>query len=168
MAVRVRFPTVGANVVEGTVGAWHRREGERIAAGETLVEIITSKATFDVESPADGVLRTILAPEKSTVPVGYVLGLVGEADEALPDVRAENAEILPAFRARALDENAAAEASRKTGPRDTVRATPGARRLARAEGVDIAEIELPPGRNVIREADVKGFLDERGPPTADR
>ena len=161
MASLVRFPKVGANVVEGTVGPWVRRGGERVRAGEPLVEIITSKATFEVESPSDGILREILAPEKSAVPVGYVLALIGEADEALPDVSSENDQLLAAFRAQALQESSGPEASVGAALRVKVRATPGARRLARTEGVDIGQIVLPPDRSVVKEDDVRRFLERR-------
>ena len=136
----------------GTVGVWRRREGDPIRAGEGVVEIITSKATFDVDSPADGVLRKILAPPKSSVPVGYVLAVVGGRDEALPDVTEENERILAAFHARAAG---ADSLPADDTPPPTVRATPGARRLARELNVDLASIELPEGQTVIREQDVQ-------------
>ena len=154
MAVCVRLPRLGANVAEGTVGAWCMGEGEPVRVGEPLVEIITSKATFEIESPADGILRRILAPEKSSVPVGYVLAIVGEPDEKLPDMSSENERVMARFRAQALrvgDGGAAAsaEAVKK------LCATPGARRLARKLGVELETIVLPSGRNVIREDDVR-------------
>ncbi len=128
MAVCIRLPRLGANVVEGTVGAWRRRVGDNVRAGEPLVEIITSKATFDVESPADGVLRKVLAPEKSNVPVGYILAIVGESGEELPDVSAENKRLLAEFRAQALQVNE--KTVRDEGSFKRVRATFSWRRRA--------------------------------------
>ena len=65
--------------MDGMIGRWLKREGERVEAGEPLVEIITDKAKFDYESPASGILRKIVATEKSTVPVGYVIALFADA-----------------------------------------------------------------------------------------
>ena len=156
MAALVRFPVVGANVIEGTVGRWHRREGERVGPGEPLVEIITSKATFDVESPDDGVLRKICAPENSILPVGYILAIVGEDGEDLPDTTCENATLVEEFRAKALDaerEQSAESVGKK------IRATPGARRLARELNVDLATIP-PPTDGVLRENDVRQAIED--------
>jgi len=150
MATRVRFPKVGANVIEGAVGVWHKDEGDAISAGDPLVEIVTSKATFDVESPIEGVLRRILAPPKSVLPVGYILCVIGSTDEDLPDVGPENERLLAEFRASAR--NAAAKAS---GAKRKVRATPGARRLARELGVDLASVVASGGSGIVREADVR-------------
>jgi len=153
MATLVHSPKVGANVTEGTVGAWHKREGDPVARGEPLVEIITSKATFDVESPAEGVLRRALAPEKSALPVGYILAILGAPDEPLPDAEAENARLMAAFRAQARE-----TASGPIQP-PKVKATPGARRLAAELGLDLAAAA---GSGVIREDDVRRAAAAKG------
>ena len=150
MATRVRFPKVGANVIEGAVGVWHKAEGDAVSVGDPLVEIVTSKATFDVESPIEGVLRSILAPAKSVLPVGYILCVVGSIGEDLPDAAVENERLLAEFRASARTAAAAA-----SGAKRKVRATPGARRLAGELGVDLASVVPSGGGGVIREADVR-------------
>lgn len=153
MAELVRLPKLGANIEEGTVGAWRKQLGDAVTPGEPLVEIITSKATFDVEASAPGVLRAVLAPEKSNVPVGYVLAVVAADDEPLPDVAAENGRLLAEFRARAARQTSAGAAP--------VKATPGARRLAREKSLDLAAIPMPAGRDVLREEDVQKFITAR-------
>ena len=159
MAALVRFPVVGANIIEGTVGPWRRREGEEVRYGEPLVEIITSKATFDVESPEHGVLRKILAPEKSVLPVGYILAIVGDAQETLPDISSENAALVESFRAEAAASPQDGEEAVQAVPQK-VRATPGARRLARELNIDLATI--PPAKgSVRREDDVRRAAEER-------
>ena len=149
MAALIRFPKVGANVTEGTVGAWRMSEGESVARGQALVELITSKATFEVESDTAGILKRILAPEKSIVPVGYVLAVVGELDETMPDADAENEKVMARFRA------AATTAEGKRASASNVRATPGARRLARELGVDLGRVTPSAEGGVIKEEDVR-------------
>jgi len=152
MAALLRLPKLAANVVEGSVGLWRKNEGDPVAAGEPVVEIITSKATFDLESPVDGVLLQRYAPEKSAVPVGFILASIGQPRETAPDVTAENARILADFRAQAAAQTAAPAAA-------AVRATPGARRLAREAGVDLAAVPRAAGQDVLREEDVRAHLD---------
>ena len=152
----VRFPKLGTNITEGAVGAWRRREGDSVRKGEILVEIITSKATFEVESPAEGILSRILAPEKSNVPVGYVLAIVGGAGESEPEAEAENARLMAAFREEMAHKAAAGHAAASS-----VRATPGARRLAKEAGLRLEEVALAPDSNVLREEDVRKYLETR-------
>lgn len=161
MVTKLVFPKFDANIMDGMIGRWLKREGQRIEAGEPLVEIITDKAKFDYESPASGILRKIVATEKSTVPVGYVIALFAEADEPLPDVTAENEAALARYReAVALAKEAKTEsaAAAPAAAMEKIRATPSARRLAKEKGVALADIKLPPGKNVISEEDVTAYL----------
>lgn len=161
MVTKLVFPKFDANIMDGMIGRWLKREGERIVTGEPLVEIITDKAKFDYESPASGILRKIVATEKSTVPVGYVIALFAEADEALPDVTAENEAALARYReAVALAKEAKAQAGAAAPPSgvERIRATPSARRLAKEARINLGDIKLPPGKNVISEEDVTAYL----------
>ena len=164
MVTKLVFPKFDANIMDGMIGRWLKREGERIEAGEPLVEIITDKAKFDYESPASGILRKIIAIEKSTVPVGYVIALFADADEPLPDVTAENEAALARYReavAMAKETKAHAAAAAPPGGAERIRATPSARRLAKEAGINLADIKLPPGKNVITEEDVNAAKDKR-------
>ena len=53
---------------DGKVLRWLVSDGDAVEKGDVLVEIETDKATIEVESPADGILR-ILAEEGAIVPV---------------------------------------------------------------------------------------------------
>jgi len=155
MAVLIRFPKVAANVEEGMVGAWRKRVGDRVARDEPLVELITDKATFELPAETDGTLLRILAEEKSTVPVNYVLGILGSPDEAVPDVTEENERLLALHRRRAAaDWRPQAGSSVAGGGVPNVRATPSARRLARELGVDLTQVVPADGR-VVRDDDVR-------------
>ena len=59
---------------EGTFGAWLKNEGDTVQPGDALCELITEKTTFPLEAEGEGILRRIVAGEKSVVPVGAVIG----------------------------------------------------------------------------------------------
>src|SRR5918998_222691 len=69
----------------GVVARWLKQAGDRVEAGEELVEIEAAKVTDVITAPVAGVLLRILVAEGETVPVRTVLALVGAPDEALPD-----------------------------------------------------------------------------------
>jgi pyruvate/2-oxoglutarate dehydrogenase complex dihydrolipoamide acyltransferase (E2) component len=63
MRVKVVMPKWGTGMNEGTVIKWLKATGDRIEAGEPLVEIETAKSTQELEAPASGTLTEILLPE---------------------------------------------------------------------------------------------------------
>lgn len=171
MVHKVCMPRVDANVDEGMVGTWFVDEGDRVEEGDRIVEIITDKATLEVESDDSGYVRSKIAPEKSVLPVGYVLALVAESrDEALPDVSDENQEVMQEYRNQMLfgDEEGEAEqasepggetaGAQPAGSTDRVRATPSARRLALKHGVDLQKVALEVN-GVIRQEDVEEMVE---------
>ena len=89
MAHAVRMPKPGQMTEECTVVAWHKQEGDAVAAGDVLFEIETDKSNMDVEAFDDGVLLKVLAPEGATVPVNAVCAWIGAAGEAVPEVADE-------------------------------------------------------------------------------
>jgi pyruvate dehydrogenase E2 component (dihydrolipoamide acetyltransferase) len=73
---RVHMPGVGEGILEGTVIRWLKREGERVEADEPLLEVSIGVMSFEVPSPATGVLLDIAVEEDETVAVGAQLAVV--------------------------------------------------------------------------------------------
>lgn len=81
---QVILPKLGLTMEEGRIVAWRKREGETVSAGEVLFEVETDKATLEVEAPASGVVRRLLAPVGELVPVTSVIALIADtANEPL-------------------------------------------------------------------------------------
>lgn len=168
MASKVVIEKVFENMEEATIGKWLKREGDYVSEGEPLVEIITEKVTFEMESPSSGILRRIVASEKSTIPVGYIIAVIGDLDEPLPDVDEENERLLRQWRGERVAIKSAAQTqttpvkvSSPAQSKQRVRATPAARRLAREHGIAIEDVAEAIGVEVISEADVHRYIEER-------
>src|SRR5438094_3304660 len=84
MPVDVRVPQLGESVVEATVGAWLKHEGEPVAAGEPLVQLETEKVNVEVAAERAGVLERIAHKEGDTVAPGDVLATLADALSASP------------------------------------------------------------------------------------
>lgn len=69
MTTKVLIPKGGMGTTEGTIAKWLKAEGDRVAAGEIIVEIETAKALEEVTAPASGVLKKILLPAGQTAEV---------------------------------------------------------------------------------------------------
>jgi pyruvate dehydrogenase E2 component (dihydrolipoamide acetyltransferase) len=83
MPTSVTLPALGESVTEGTVTRWLKQVGDNVEADEPLLEVSTDKVDTEIPSPTAGVLLEITAQEDETVEVGAVLGLIGEASEAV-------------------------------------------------------------------------------------
>jgi 2-oxoglutarate dehydrogenase E2 component (dihydrolipoamide succinyltransferase) len=78
----VTLPQLGETVTEGTITRWFKKVGDTVAADEPLFEVSTDKVDTEVPSPVAGVLVEIRVQEGDTVPVGAVIGVVGDAGAA--------------------------------------------------------------------------------------
>ena len=145
MVTNIVMPKLSLTMKEGTVGKWYKKEGDSVEKGEPVVEVVSEKATYDLEAPASGVLRKIIAEEGVDVPVNAPIGIIGAADETLPETEAS------------------AEAAEETGGESERRvlASPAAKRLAKEHGIDISAVEGSGPEGRISEEDVKRFADQR-------
>lgn len=77
--VPIVMPNQDLTVTEATVVRWLKKVGDTVKLGETIVEVETEKAIVPVESPANGILASILAAENSVVAMTESLGTVQPA-----------------------------------------------------------------------------------------
>lgn len=114
MATDVLMPRLSVAMKEGNVGKWYKKEGDAVEKGEPIVEVVSDKATYDLEAPASGVLRKILIEAGVDVPVNTVLAVITAPDERISEVASK------------VDVTSIAAEEEKR-----VLASPAARRLAR-------------------------------------
>ena len=159
MATFIAIPKLGMSMTEATVNVWKVREGDRVEAGDIVLEIETDKTEWEVEATASGFLH-ILVEEDVTAPVGRVVGLLAETEEELRGLQREPArelfttapgpvETTPA----AAPLTAAPPPNRQSGDRaGRVRISPVARKMAEEHGLDINALQGtgPEGR-IVRE-----------------
>ena len=170
MATAIRMLRLSKGQEAGRVVAWLKSVGDSVKQGEALVEVETEKSTVEVEAPHGGTLLEVIVPEDEEVPVGTILGWLGQPGEKLEegeapqpwDYSAADTEDAAADEQIPADRGPVAEAGR-----GTVRASPALRRLAAQRGIDLASLvgSGPGGR--ITKADVEAAVQARQP-TADR
>ncbi|HOS92043.1 MAG TPA: lipoyl domain-containing protein [Armatimonadota bacterium] len=61
------------------LGYWYKRAGDRVEAGDDLLDYDTDKATITLEAPCAGVLAEVLVPEDTPISPGQVLGTIEAA-----------------------------------------------------------------------------------------
>ncbi|MDI9467763.1 MAG: dihydrolipoamide acetyltransferase family protein [Bacillota bacterium] len=151
MATAISMPKMGLSMKTGTVGKWLKNEGDAVKKGEPVVEVMTEKITNKVEAPADGILLKIVAPKGTKLPVGGLMGVIGEAGE---DISA----LLAGAGAPAAAEASAAPAGQAAGQR--VKISPAAKKLAEENGIDYTRITGTGSDGRITKEDVEKAIVE--------
>jgi len=163
MPTEVVLPRLGLTQDEGTVVRWLKPEGSRVAKGEPLFELMTDKATLEIEAPASGVLLKILVAEGGTVAVATPIALIGEPGEAIAAASGtSDGEAAASGRTVPLQPTAIGD------PSGRVKISPRARALAEKHGINMrAVVGTGPGGRII-ERDVQTAVASRtgGPPAA--
>src|ERR1700716_2305262 len=80
----IQMPKLSDTMTEGTLVAWKKKKGDKVAAGDVIAEIETDKATMEWESPEDGTLTEIYVEEGGKVNVGDKIGFIGGEGEEAP------------------------------------------------------------------------------------
>ncbi len=178
-AVRCACQRSGESVVEATVGPWLKREGERVEAGEALVQLETEKVNVDVAADRAGVVGRIEHPEGDTVHPGDVLTTIEDSaaanGSAPPDAQPVQASTTPAPSeaappAESTLPGAPPAPAPDNGEYDRPHASPVARRMAEEHGLNLATVAgTGTGGRVTRE-DVERAITASGaqvasPPT---
>ena len=76
----VVMPSWGLSMEEGTIIHWHKAQGDRIAEGEDLVDIETTKITNTLEAQVAGTLHRALADVGDVLPCGRLIGVIAPED----------------------------------------------------------------------------------------
>ena len=163
MATPIKMERVSKVATVSEVAEWLRSPGELVEAGEPLLRVVSDKATVDVHAPAGGVLLRVDALPKAQVPVGAVLGWIGEPGESLePPTAGEPSPIVSVGK---VDDRAAPTSVPEAPAPGKVRASPMARRLAARYELPIAGIAgTGPGGRITR-ADVETARQRQQVPT---
>lgn len=170
MSKTIQMPALSPTMEEGTLAKWLVKEGDKVSSGDLLAEIETDKATMEFEAVDEGTVAKILVSEGAEgVKVGTVIAIIAEEGEdvaaaaasggAAPAPKADavpaKAEAAaPAAKADPVPAKAAAPAAAPV--EDRVKASPLARRLAEAKGVDLAAVAGSGPNGRIVKADLDG------------
>lgn len=169
MATNVVMPQLGESVVEGTVGKWYKKVGDKIDLYEPIMEVVTDKVTTEIPASAAGTMLQIIVPEGTTVKAGTVLAVIGAAGEqvaAIPAAVVVHAAAAP-MPATAPATAPAVPAKHNGGTAAPVRLTPVVARMIADHKITDAELAAIKGTGDggrISKKDIEAFVARRGAP----
>lgn len=171
MAKEIFMPKLSSTMQVGTLLQWFKDEGDQVAVGDPLFEIMTDKINIEVEAYEEGILLKQYYQEDDEVPINHVVGYIGQAGESVPDdppgeagsgtaqkekepSLAESIQVEPAM---------PIELTEKPEVDEKLRATPAARRIAREQGIALEKIEGTGPKGRIQQKDVEAFAPPSAP-----
>jgi len=167
MAVDLFIPKMGQTVEEVTLINWLIKDGDKVAFGDPVLEVETDKAIFTVEANGKGYVHFGPFEKGQVVPVLTVVGTIGKQDETFaPSVSVISTDEEPAEEEKAPQAEAPVEVAQ---PAEAVNAkvfaSPRAKKLADAKGVDLAKVTPTGGEGVrVVEGDVIAYLEKTAKP----
>jgi pyruvate dehydrogenase E2 component (dihydrolipoamide acetyltransferase) len=175
MPIELKMPALSPTMEEGTLAKWLVKEGDAVKSGDILAEIETDKATMEFEAVDEGTIAKILVPEGTDgVKVGAPIAiLAGEGEDASKAAAAApKADTAPPAAPKPAPEPKADATPKSAPPPQTpvetpaappqpaatprvegerIKASPLARRLAEAQGIDLTTIQgSGPGGRIVR------------------
>ena len=82
MSTQITMPQQGLTEESSVIAEWYVKVGDSVSVGTPLFAIETGKATFDVESEAEGTVLAIFASEGDDVPIKATVCVIGEPGES--------------------------------------------------------------------------------------
>ena len=167
MPIELKMPALSPTMEEGTLAKWLVKEGDTVSSGDILAEIETDKATMEFEAVDEGKIAKILVAEGTDgVKVGAPIAiLAGEGEDvsaatspspAKPEKKVDAPKAEPEVAKAApqkapVDTPPAPAAPAKGDSGDRIKASPLARRLAEAQGIDLSSLTgSGPGGRIVR------------------
>jgi 2-oxoisovalerate dehydrogenase E2 component (dihydrolipoyl transacylase) len=171
-----RLPDIGEGIAEAEIVAWHVKIGDRIEEDSQLADMMTDKATVEMESPVTGIVVELAGEVGDMVAIGSTLAVIevegaeeGAADrqEAVdaPEAEAEPAPV-PAKSLQADSKEKSATAVVEAAPFPDMQsvvsdakilASPAVRARAADLGIDLKQVHPADGER-LRHADLDAFL----------
>jgi 2-oxoisovalerate dehydrogenase E2 component (dihydrolipoyl transacylase) len=178
-----KLPDIGEGIAEAEIVAWHVKIGDEIAEDQQIADMMTDKATVEMESPVAGKVVELAGDVGDQIPIGSVLAVIetegadraaepaDDSKEERPladgavEATPEQAKEIPVV---AVDETPAAPApapaprvepevaEKEPTAKAHVLASPAVRARARDLGIDLSQVRTASDR--IRHADLDAYL----------
>jgi 2-oxoglutarate dehydrogenase E2 component (dihydrolipoamide succinyltransferase) len=167
--VELIMPKMGESVAEATIIKWLKKEGDKIAADETVLEIATDKVDSEIPSTAEGTLIKRLFNEGDVVQVGKAIAIISTDANAVVETAA------PEIKSPASNQSGSAKEV-AASPKKEVEAieknsasgkfySPLVRNIAKEEGITMSELDSINGTGAngrVTKNDILAYVPNKG------
>ncbi len=118
MAVEIKLEKLNSSMEEAMIVKIPVSVGDTVKAGDVIAEIEADKATIEIESPAAGIVKAIIAQNEQTIPVGSTIMVLGDKNEKITAEYIESLKPAP-IKTQQTDKKSSADSSLKDLPART-------------------------------------------------
>jgi 2-oxoglutarate dehydrogenase E2 component (dihydrolipoamide succinyltransferase) len=162
------MPKMGESVAEATIIKWLKKEGDKVAMDEPVLEIATDKVDSEIPSTAEGVLVKRLFDEGAVVQVGKAVALISSdaaaAIVSVPKTTSPVTNTIPL--AKKIENKPVTDVIDRSGTSSANKFySPLVRSIAKQEGVSVAELETIAGSGKdgrVTKNDILAFIPNKG------
>lgn len=160
MATAVIMPKQGQSVETCIITKWFRNKGDKVSIGDLLFSYETDKASFDLESPVEGILLEVFFSEGAEVPVLVNVAVIGKSGEETHSFKQGQLLIKEDVKAEVKVEKKT-DIPLQLSSDSKIRISPKAKKMAYEKGVNINNLtgSGPNGRIIARDIE-KGISAE--------
>ena len=164
MATAVIMPKQGQSVETCIITKWFKSKGEKVSVGDILLSYETDKASFDLESPAEGILLDVFFSEGAEVPVLVNVAVIGKSGETTDSFNPNSSAPRASMTIITSDVREASQSVVGLKAFDIednkIRISPRAKRMAEDKGLNYTDLQGsgPNGRIIAR--DIERFHEE--------
>ncbi len=158
MAKNIVVPHLGDSVIEATIIKWTKQQGDTVRLGETVVELETEKANFEVAAEVAGILASIAKKTDEDVEVGDILGTI-EVSESKKGTKSDAEETPKKTEAPPQPQTEEVSQEKQPEEKPRTRVTPVARNIAEQSEVDLSQV-VPEGNRITKD-DVEKHLESQ-------
>jgi 2-oxoglutarate dehydrogenase E2 component (dihydrolipoamide succinyltransferase) len=162
MSHEVKIPSVGESITSATLGAWLKRDGDYVEAGEAIVSFDTDKISQDLEADRSGILRHAAA-EGDELEIGAVVARIEEGEAPAGAASGASSESASANGPAPEPSSPPASEGDDEASTEAVKATPVARKIAADRGLDLAAVAGSGAGGKVTKADVLGAVEDPAP-----
>lgn len=154
MKTDITIAGLSESVAEGTVGAWLKNVGDKVAAGETVVEIETDKVVLEIPAPVSGVLEKILKNPNDSVVNNDIIGIISGTGEDAQEAKPQPSP------AETDQEDRAPDTSVQSQGRQDKKTSPAVRKMMAEHNLSADDIVLTGKSNRIKKADILQVINK--------
>lgn len=131
--IEVKIPSVGESITEVTIAVWSKKDGDTVAMDETICELESDKATFELPAEAAGTLR-IVAEAGATLPIGATIARI-EVGTVAGASSAQTAPVQPQVQNGSVQNGTGKDAYAANFP------SPAAAKILAEKGVEASQVQ---------------------------
>ena len=171
------LPDIGEGIAEAEIVAWHVKVGDTISEDQPIADMMTDKATVEMESPVSGVVTKVAGEEGNVIAIGSMLveietvSDVSDSSHAAPVTPAAPEEVATVADevpqapeptaapvvVKVLAETPKLQVSPALERHTSITASPAVRARAKDLGVDLTDVKTSGGH--VRHSDLDAFLN---------